>query len=83
MTSNRRAEELNPFRPQTYFVRGRLIEVYSKSGNEQAKREVEALYLRSLQIDPRFLLTVRYLTEFYLSAGRSDDALATGFHLLQ
>ena len=77
MTSNRRAEELNPFRPQTYFVRGRLIEVYSKSGNEQARREVEALYLRSLQIDPRFLLTVRYLTEFYLSAGRSDDALAT------
>ncbi len=68
------AEELNPLRPLTHLVRGRLYEENPELAGPEADKRIEAAYGRALEINPRFFPAREAYARRLYERGRVPEA---------
>ena len=68
------AQSLNPYRPQTYLVRAKLLEQIDNEGSLESEAIV-GNYRRTLEFDPGYLMARFSLARYLLGAGEIDEGV--------
>ena len=61
------AQKINPYRAENYYLHALIIEKNPDLSSATEKKEIVALYNRSLQIDPMHINAAQALTKYYLN----------------
>jgi O-antigen ligase len=71
------ARKLNPLRPNSYFIQAQLIEEAPDIAGLNWRMEASKWYQQSLKADPRFILAIKGLANFYLTQNDIERASST------
>lgn len=71
------ARKLNPLRPNSYFIQAQLIEEVPDIAGSNWRMEASQWYQQSLKADPRFILAIKGLANFYLTQNDIERASNT------
>ena len=77
------ARKLNPLRPNSYFIQAQLIEEVPDIAGRNWRTEALKWYQQSLQADPRFILAIKGLANFYLTQNDIERASNTVYLALR
>jgi len=77
------ARKLNPLRPNSYFIQAQLIEETSDIAGSNWRMEALHWYQQSLKADPRFILAIKGLANFYLTQNDIERASNTVYLALR
>jgi O-antigen ligase len=77
------ARKLNPLRPNSYFIQAQLIEEAPDIAGLNWRTEALKWYQQSLKADPRFILAIKGLANFYLTQNDIEQASNTVYLALR
>jgi len=77
------ARKINSLRPNSYFIQAQLIEEAPDLAGFNWQTEASQWYQQSLKADPRFILAVKGLANFYLAQNDIERAATTIYHALR
>ncbi len=77
------ARKINSLRPNSYFIQAQLIEEAPDLAGFNWQAEASQWYQQSLKADPRFILAIKGLANFYLSQNDIERAATTIYDALR
>jgi O-antigen ligase len=77
------ARKLNSLRPNSYFIQAQIIEEAPDIAGSNWRMEASQWYQQSLKADPRFILAIKGLANFYLTQNDIERASNTIYRALR
>ncbi len=77
------ARKLNALRPNSYFIQAQIIEEAPDIAGFNWRMEASQWYQQSLKADPRFILAIKGLANFYLTQNHIERASTTIYRALR
>lgn len=77
------ARKLNSLRPNSYFIQAQIIEEAPDIAGFNWRMEASQWYQQSLKADPRFILAIKGLANFYLTQNDIERASNTIYRALR
>ncbi len=78
-----KARQINPYRAKNYLLKGRIFESNPDLAGSGQENNIEALYIKSLKVNPRYSDAAIQLADYYTRKGDGIKASETVYNFIK